>query len=296
MNKTKVIVGSLVVLLIVSIGISFALFQENNNPKFCETKSGIQEVSLINNEYTKDLNKLSEGWKTYKNDEYGFQINYPEEFGGQKVQIAQAEFKNDQELYAQLQANKVPDDVKWMSGHTEMDKKITDFNYLKENKTDSLFAVTIYSNPSNLSLKDFVSNEISNMPDGINDQRIVNLNGDNGYRIVITKGAVDMPSSIIYYISTKDGKNIIGISSPIEIFDGGYGPDLRFEDFVKAYPKYNEDLQNMSAVWNIAGNQEEIYKKYPEYKNFIEDLSAQSAQKELDKRSTFDQIAYSFNL
>ncbi|MFA7170201.1 MAG: hypothetical protein WC178_05130 [Candidatus Paceibacterota bacterium] len=295
MNNTKVIISSLIILLIVSIGISFVLFQKNKNPKSCDIKSENQETSLINNKYTKDLNEIPDGWKTYQNDEYSFQINYPEEFDGQKIQVTQAEFKNNQELYAQLQENKMPDDVKWMSGYTEMDKKITDFNYLNGNKTTSLFAITIYSNPLNLSLKDFVSDEILNMPEGIDDQKIVNLNGKNGYKIVITKGVIGMPSSVVYYMSAKDGKNIIGISSPIEVFDGGYGPDLRFEDFVKAYQKYNGDLQNIDNVWNIAGNQKEFDKKYPEYKNFIENLSAQSAQKELNKRLTFDQIAYSFN-
>lgn len=297
MNKTKVIIGSLVILLVLSIGTIFALYQKNTGSKPCDTKPQVttnQELSLISNEYTSNLTKTPDSWTTYKNNEYRFQINYPMEFEGQHVGIGQAEFSNDQELNTQLQANKIPDDVKWMSGHTEMDKKVVDFNYNNNNKSGSLFAITIYSNPSNLSLKDFVANEISNMPDGIDDQRIVDLNENYGYRITITKGAVGVPSSIIYYISAKDGKNIIGISSPIKIFDGGYGPDLRFEDFIKAYPKYSGDLQNMSSVWDIAGNEEKLNKKYPEYKDFIKNLSAQSAQEELNKRLTFDQIAYSF--
>ncbi len=299
MNKTKFLIGSLVILFMVSIGISLFLYAEsktcNCKPQTQSKTNGNQELSLINNDQTSNLNKLPDGWATYENKEYGFQISYPEKFNGQKIEIAQAEFKNNQEQFDQLQIKKIPDDIKWISGYTEMDKKITDFNYFKENKTTSLFAVTIYSNPLNLSLKDFVSNEILNMPEGIADQRIVNLNGNDGYRITIQKGTIAMPLTLVYYVSVKDGKNIIGISSPIEIFDGGYGPDFRFEDFVKAYPKYNKDLQNMENIWNIAGNQEDLDKKYPEYKNFIENLSAQFAQRELDKRLTFDQIAYSFS-
>jgi hypothetical protein len=294
MNKTKLLIVFLVILLIISIGASLILYQKSLIPKTGDTKPEIQELSLIDNEYTKNLNKLPEGWKPYKNDEYGFQINYPESFEGQKVEIGQAEFSNWQELYNQNQEGKVPDDTQWLYGNDTNDKKIIDFNFSKENAKISLFAATIYPNKSNLSLKDFVSQEILNNPEGIDDQRIVSINGIYGYRLVLTRATNSSPLVVIYYFPAEENKNIISISTPIEIFKGGYGPNFEFESFIKAYPKYNGELQNMENILTIGGDQETFDRKYPEYKSFVQTLSEQSAQKELEQRTTFEKIVSSF--
>lgn len=301
MNKMKVSVGILVLFLVVLVGACFSLYQKNKTS--CETKSESRGLSLIDNEYTKNLNKLPDGWKVYKNAEYGFQINYPEMFDGQQIKIGTAEFSNQQELNQWQQNDKVSDNASFLVGYAEGKKEMIDFGVFKENQifgdttyniSSSLFAITIYPNDSNLSLKDFVSNEIMNTPEGIDDQRIVNIGGRVGYRIIITRGVNSAPSVVAYYLPTNDNKKIIGISSPIEIFQGGYGPNFEFEGFIRAYPKYEGNLQDMNNILTIEGNQEGFDAKYPEYESYIEDLAARSAKKELNKRLTFEQIAYSF--
>lgn len=291
MNKIKLLVSSLVFLLVVSMCASLTLYQKGLTPKSCQMN---QELSLVENEYTKDLNALPEGWLTYRNNEHGFQINYPEQFDEKKVEIKQAEFSNWQELYAQNQEGKVPDDTKWLPRNNETNQKMVDFSFLKGDVQSSLFAITTYSNESNLSLKDFVSKEILNTEEGINDQQIININGIYGYRLTITRATNSSPLVIVYYFPAKNSKKIISISSPIEVFKGGYGPNIEFEAFIKAYPKYSGELQNMENILTIDGDQETFNKRYPEYKDFIQTLSEQSDQKELKQRITFEQIVSSF--
>ena len=314
----------LIILFIISIGANFLAWQKIGNfsditkNKEAVNQTQIQELKLIENEYTSYLDNFSynipEEWETYRNEKYGFEINYPKEFSEEcrskgncfreskwkKVKIQEVDFNEDKDFYAKQNENKISDNAYFTFGSFKTARHIIDFNVFEkeeiwDNKTyqveSSLFAIVIHPNESNLSFEDFMSQEILNMPEGIEEQRVVKINGVEGYRVVLP-AIHNAPSSIVYYLPSKNNETIISIGTPVDTLRE-HPPYGKLDDFIESYPQYQERKNEMRNCF--LGDDYNIFlKKYPVYTNFIEQLSAKHAEKELYKRLIFEKIVYSF--
>ena len=302
MNKMKISIGILVLFLVVLVGACFSLYQKNKTS--CETNKVSQKLSLINNEYTKNLNKLPEGWKTYKNDEYGFQVNYPETtFDGSKVNIQDVKFKSREDLAATGGDQKIGGGT----GSYKTVREIIDFNTTVEHngdagviKTiDSLFAIGIHPNESNLAFEEFVSQEILSYYKGseiIKSQKIVEVNGVTGYEF--TYAYSNGGEAIAYYLPSKDNKTIFSINTTFTLPEATEVPGVIDVDnimlaFSKANPQFS--LGDIEKTF-IENEQDVFFKKYPGYQLFEKDFTIKYLQGEWTKQETFGQIANSFNL
>jgi len=289
-GRRRILVIVVIFAVIAGLGVLFVV----GDKYLYKIKPSNESIKLIENDNTKSQNILPEGWKAYRNEKFGFQVNYPEQYEKRIVDVKEIEFNNADELYKKGQENMSRDSM-YLAGYSSAKKHMFDFYISVQPANLSLFAITVYENESGSSLYDFVSNEIMQMPEGIDDQRIINIDGKWGYRIEVARSNNSSPSVIMYYLLASDGKNVVSISSPIEIFRGGYGPNFEFGNFIKAYPKYEGKEQDMENILVIGGNQEMFDASYPEYADYIENLSAQSAKEELNKRLAFEKIVYSFN-
>jgi len=296
MNKTRLLIGSLVILLIV-FGASLILCQKSNNPNSCDIKSQSQELNLINNEYTKNLSKLPDDWKTYENKSYGFQINYPEEFNENKIDAKDVSFKDRNDLATTGQEGEIPTAS---MGSFKTVKEIISFNSTvnkwidgKMFKTkDSLFAIGIHPNESNLSFKEFVSQEILSYYKGseiIKSQEIVEVNGTEGYKF--TYNPTEGSNNITYYFPSKDNKTIVSLNTHTELLSEVLKSDDIFFEFSKINPQFKIDLEKGTFMDN---GYDEFLKKYPDYRLFEKDFSVKYLQKEKDKELAFAQIVDSF--
>ncbi len=304
MNKVKIMIGFLFVLFLVSIGINFSLYQyqKNKDCESCTTESKSQTLSLIENEYTKNLNQLPEGWKTYKNEEYGFEINYPEEFEGEKIKIKDIKFKNREDLAA------TGEDQKFSTasmGSFKTVKEIVSFNWATDRRIDgnttetidSLFTIGIHPNESNLSFKEFVSQEILSYYKGkeiLKSQKIVNLGGIYGYEFVYRPSGIT--ENTTYYFPSKDNRFIFSINMSTgfreKIETSGV---VSADDIIFAFSKANSQfvLEELEKTF-IEQGQEEFFKKYPEYKLFEKDFYVKYLELENTKKHILEQTISSF--
>lgn len=322
MNKMKISVGILVLFLVVLVGACFSLYQKNKTS--CETNSGNQELSLIDNEYTKNLNKLPDGWKVYKNAEYGFQINYPETtFDGSKINIQDVKFKSREDLAATGGDQKIGGGT----GSYKTVREIIDFNTTVERNgdagvikgIDSLFAVGIHPNESNLSFEEFVSQEILSYYKGseiIKSQKIVEVNGVTGYEF--TYAYSNGGEAIAYYLPSKDNKTIFSVNTAFALpgaieIEGvidtgdvmlGYSnanPQFSLKDIEATFfqdANYYPDGFNFREIEaNFAKNgQDPFLKKYPGYQLFEKEFTIKYLQKEWAQQETFNQVVSSLSL
>lgn len=297
MNKTRLLIGSLVVLLVISIGASLILCQKSNNPKSCDIKSQSQELSLINNEYTKNLSKLPNGWKTYQNEGYGFQINYPEELNGNKIDTKDVRFKDRNDLAATGQEGEISTAS---MGSFKTAKEIIGFNSPVDKWVDgkifkikdSLFTIGIHPNEYNLSFEEFVSQEILSYYKGneiIKSQEIVEVNDIKGYKF--TYNPTEGSANTTYYFSSKDNKTIVSLNAHTELLSEVLKSDDIFFEFSKINPQFKADLEKGTFMDN---GYDEFLKRYPDYKLFEKDFSIKYLQKEKDKELVFAQIVDSF--
>lgn len=285
-------------LIISIIGNIFFYFEINDLKK--EIQAGNQSLTLIDNDYTKIIGEIPDGWKTYKNDKYGFVLNYPESFDSQKIEIKEMDFNNENDFISKQKKSGVSNNVFYTFGTFKTTKNIIDFNIPDNNQTrKSVFAIAIHPNDSNIPFKDFISQEILSTPEGIENQQIVKINNVEGYRIITPATEPTNTSSIIYYLPAKDKKTIISIGAPIEIFKYGPPPGeppfARVNAFIKLYPQYQSEIKNIENLY-MNDNKTELAKKYPDFIKYEVGLAITSTEKELDERLTLEKIAYSLKI
>lgn len=302
MIKIKNINCILIILFIISISVNFLAWQKfDNSSNFIENKEvKVQELELIENEYTKDLNKLPDGWNIYSNEKYNFKINYPEEFENKEVEIKKVSFSSREDFYSTgkyEQVSTVPS-----GGNFKTAKHMIDFNITEDKMIENqiykikspLFTIVVHSNKSNLSFEDFVSQEILNFYEGnerIKDQRIIKINNIEGYRFIYYP--IPGKVGIVYYLPSQDNKTIFSISTEIILLDEILRSDDPYFEFSKINPQYQKEFYNTKNPVYYEGHSE-FLKKYPDYEKFLNHFSFKHTKKELNKRLIFEKIVYSF--
>src|SRR3989338_5411933 len=83
----KIIIGVIVIVLIAG-GLYFIVDKKSEKPN--------QQTS------TDDINSTTANWKTYKNDQYGFEIKYPNDYEITKLVIGGAEVDESGELRGEI--------------------------------------------------------------------------------------------------------------------------------------------------------------------------------------------------
>ena len=309
MSKIKNASYLFIGLLIISASANlFAWEKIRNSKNIMESKEvKTQGLKLIENEYTKNLGELPDQWSVYSNEKYNFKINHPEEFQDKKIKIQEIDFNEDMDFYAKQNENKISDDAYFTFGSFKTARHIIDFNVFEkeeiwDNKTyqieSSLFAIVVHFNKFNLSFEDFISQEILNMPEGIEEQRIIKINGVEGYRVVLPRAIISAPIGVVYYIPSKDNKTIISIGAPIEIFVKIHYDKVH--EFIEAYPQYKKEVDRINNDPTIVSI-DEFLENNSDFKKFLKYLDSENAKldleyakKELNKRLIFEKIVYSF--
>ena len=97
-------------MLIISVSANLLAWEEIQNldgsVEKLKTENQAQGLELIENEYTKNLGKEfnawdeKERWKTYRNEECGFEIKYPEKFEGKEIEIKKVSFDSREDFYS----------------------------------------------------------------------------------------------------------------------------------------------------------------------------------------------------
>ena len=305
MIKEKSVNYLLIILLIISVSANLLAWREIQNLdgsiKKLKTGNQTRGLELIENEYTKNLGVLQEGWKTYRNEEYGFEIKYPEEFESKEIEIKKVSFDSREDFYSSQKNEEVSSGVVPTFGSFKTARHLIDFN-ITENKMierqvfkmkSSLFAIAIHPNKSNLPFEDFVSQEILSFYKGneiIKEQRVVKINGVEGYRFACFKqGEID----IIYYLPFPDNKTVISIGTYIMLLDETLKSDDPYFEFSKINPQYQKELYDTENPIYYKSHSE-FLEKYPDYENFLNRFSFEHTKKELNKRLLFEKIVYSF--
>ena len=301
MIKIKNINYILIILFIISIGANFLAWQKIGNfSDITKNKGvGIQELKLIENEYTKNLNKLPDGWNIYSNEKYNFKINYPEEFENKKIDIKEVSFDSREDFYSTGKNERVS--TVPPGGNFKTANHLIDFNITEDKMIENqiykikspLFTIVIHSNKSNSSFEDFVSQEILNYYKGdkkIKDQRIIKINNTEGYQFIYYP--IPGKVGIVYYLPSQDNKTIFSINTEIMLLSETLRSDDPYFEFSKINPQYQKEIEETGTL--ISGDYHDFLKKYPDYEKFLEHFSFEHAKKELNKRLVFEKIVYSF--
>ena len=300
----------LTVLLIISVGVNLFAWQKiqdlNKIAEKSKTENQVRGLELIENEYTKNLGEVfsiwdeENKWKTYRNEEYGFEISYPEEFESKEIEIKKVSFDSREDFYSSRKNKEVSLGVVPTFGSFKTVRHLIDFNITENKMVErqvfkmkfSLFAIAIHPNESNLPFEDFVSQEILSFYKGneiIGEQRVVKINGVEGYRFVCFKqGGID----IIYYLPSRDNKTIISIGAYIWLLDEALRSDDPYFEFSKINPQYRKEIEETGKL--IDGDYNDFIKKYPDYEFFLNNFSFEHTKKELNKRLLFEKIVYGF--
>lgn len=300
----------LTIMLIASASVNLFAWQEIQNLESSVEKlreqNQSQGLELIENEYTKNLGEVfsiwdeENKWKTYRNEEYGFEISYPEEFKSKKVKIGEISFNSREDFYSSRKDEEVSSGVVSTFGTFKTAKYLIDFNITEDKMIESqifktkssLFAIAIHPNKSNLPFEDFVSQEILSFYKGneiIKEQRVVKINGVEGYRFACFKqGEID----IIYYLPSPDNKTVISIGVYIILLDETLRSDDPYFEFSKINSEYQKEIERSGKL--IDRDYSDFIKKYPDYEIFLKHFSFEHAEKELTKRLLFEKIVYSF--